>query len=51
MTNDGSRGRRRLRRLAYLLLALVALFYAGGGLYFAGLIRTDGLEARLPSIG
>ncbi|HEY5650444.1 MAG TPA: hypothetical protein VIW46_03280 [Acidimicrobiia bacterium] len=49
MTSTDTRGRTWLRRSVYALVALVALFYLGGGYYFAELLRTDGLAAKLPT--
>ena len=48
MTNQTRSSRRWPRRTIYGLLAFVLVFHLGGGWYFSGLIRSDGLEPRGP---
>jgi hypothetical protein len=48
MTHEARRTRSWPRRTIYGLLAFVVVFHLGGGWYFSGLIRSDGLEPRGP---
>jgi fermentation-respiration switch protein FrsA (DUF1100 family) len=48
VTHEARRTRSWPRRTVYGLLAFVVVFHLGGGWYFSGLIRSDGLEPRGP---